>query len=72
MSVEGMGPSLAVEGATTAVVLEAYVQKVLAPTLRPGQIMMMDILSAHKADRVRELIEEQAASYCTCLPTAQI
>ena len=31
MTIEGMGPSLAVEGATTAVVFEAYVEKVLAP-----------------------------------------
>jgi hypothetical protein len=31
MTIEGMGPSLVVEGATTAVVFEAYVEKVLAP-----------------------------------------
>jgi hypothetical protein len=31
MTIEGMGPSLAVEGATTAVVFEAYVEKVLTP-----------------------------------------
>ena len=56
MSVEGIGHSLAVEGATSTAVLEAYVEKGLAPTLRPGQIVVMDNLSAHKADRVRELI----------------
>jgi hypothetical protein len=38
ITVEGMGPSLAVEGATTAKVFEAYVEQVLAPTLEPGQI----------------------------------
>ena len=54
-----MGPSLAVEGATTAAVFEAYVEKVLAPTLRPGQIVVMDNLSAHKGERVRKLIEER-------------
>jgi len=59
MSMEGMGPSLAVEGATTATVFEAYVEKVLAPTLRPGQLMVMDNLSAHKGARVRKLIEER-------------
>lgn len=37
MTVDGMGPSLAVEGATTARVFEAYVEKALAPTLRAGQ-----------------------------------
>jgi transposase len=57
MSVDGMGPSLAVEGATTARVFEAYVERVLAPTLREGQVVVMDNLSAHKGERVRELIE---------------
>jgi transposase len=57
MSVEGMGPSLAVEGATTARVFETYVERVLAPTLRRGQVVVMDNLSAHKGERVRELIE---------------
>jgi len=57
MSVEGMGLSLAVEGATTARVFETYLERVLAPTLRKGQVVVMDNLSAHKGERVRELIE---------------
>ena len=59
MTMEGMGPSLAVEGATTAAVFETCVERVLAPTLRPGQVVVMDNLTAHKGDRVKELIEEQ-------------
>ena len=57
MSLEGMGPSLAVEGATTSAVFETYVERVLAPNLRKGQVVVMDNLSAHKRDRVRDLIE---------------
>jgi transposase len=57
MSLEGMGPSLAVEGPTTREVFEAYLEKVLAPALREGQIVVMDNLSSHKGSRVRELIE---------------
>jgi transposase len=57
MTVEGMGPCLAVEGATTRIVFEAYVEKVLVPSLRHGQVVVMDNLSAHKGERVRELIE---------------
>jgi transposase len=57
MSPEGMGPSLAVEGATTRPVFETYVEKVLLPGLRRGQIVVMDNLTAHKGDRIRELIE---------------
>jgi transposase len=59
MSVEGMGPSLAVEGATNREVFETYVEQVLAPTLRRGQVVVMDNLTAHKGERVRELIERQ-------------
>src|SRR3712207_3888831 len=59
MSVEGMGPSLTVEGATTSVVFEAYVEQVLVPTLRSGQVVVMDNLSAHKGERVKELIEQR-------------
>jgi transposase len=59
MSVEGMGPSLAVEGATTAAVFETYVEEVLAPSLRPGQLVVMDNLAAHKGERVKELIEDR-------------
>ncbi len=53
----GMGPSLAVEGATTARVFETYVEKVLVPSLRAGQIVVMDNLGAHRPRRIRELIE---------------
>ena len=57
MTLLGMGPSLAVEGATTASVFEAYVEQVLAPSLRKGQMVVMDNLGAHRPKRVRELIE---------------
>jgi transposase len=57
MSVEGMGPSLAVEGATDTKVFETYVERVPAPTPREGRVVVMDNLSAHKGERVRELIE---------------
>jgi transposase len=59
MTLEGMGPSLAVEGATTKAVFETYVERVLAPTLKPGQIVVMDNLSSHKNSRIRELIEDR-------------
>ena len=56
---EGLGPCLAVEGATTREVFEAYLERVLAPTLVPGQVIVMDNLSAHKGERVRKLIEQR-------------
>jgi hypothetical protein len=59
MTIEGMGPSLAVEGASTARVFETYVERVLGPTLCEGQVVVMDNLWAHKGERVRELIERR-------------
>ena len=53
----GLGPCLAVEGATTREVFEAYLERVLAPSLKPGQMVVMDNLSAHKGGRVKEIIE---------------
>lgn len=56
---EGMGPCLAVEGSTTREVFEAYLERLLVPSLRPGQVVVMDNLSSHKGSGVRELIEER-------------
>jgi transposase len=57
MGVEGMGPSLAITGAVDARVFEAYLERVLLPELHPGRIVVMDNLSAHKTEKVRELVE---------------
>ena len=59
MDAKGMGPTLAVEGATDREVFEAYVEEVLTQSLRSGQIVVMDNLTAHKGEWVRELIEER-------------
>ncbi len=55
--VDGMGPSMAVEGATTSRVFETYVERLLAPALRPGHFVVMDNLGAQRPKSVRELIE---------------
>ncbi len=59
ISLDGMGPSMAIEGSTTKEVFEAYVEHFLATMLREGQVVVMDNLSAHKGERVRKLIEER-------------
>jgi hypothetical protein len=61
MTLEGMGPCAAVVGSTTKEVFEAYVGQVLAPSLRPGQVVVLDNLGAHKSERVRRLVEERSA-----------
>ncbi len=54
-----MGPCVAVEGTTISAVFEAYVEQVLVPTLRPGQVVVLDNLSSHNGRRVRELVESR-------------
>jgi transposase len=59
MGIEGMGRCLAVEGSTTAAIFEAYIERVLAPNLRSGQVVVMDNLAAHESQRIKQLIEER-------------
>jgi transposase len=49
------------DGAMDAAAYAIYVDKVLAPTLRAGDIVLMDNLSAHKGEMVRHLIEARGA-----------
>jgi transposase len=56
-----MGESMAIEGATDAQAFEAYIEHFLAPTLKKGQVVVLDGLGAHRRERVRELIEARGA-----------
>lgn len=53
---------MAVVGSTKKAVFEAYVEWVLAPSLSPGRVVVMDNLGAHRGDRVRELVEARGCS----------
>ena len=53
----GMGASMSIEGPADGEAFLLYVEHFLCPTLRSGQIVVMDNLSVHKMWRVRELIE---------------
>lgn len=57
MSTAGMGAAMVLEGATDTAAFEVFVQQFLVPTLRPGQVVVLDNLSAHKNPRVRTLVE---------------
>ena len=58
MSVHGMQAAMTVEGAVDEATFEIFIAKVLVPSLRPGQIVIMDNLSSHKTDRVTELLTQ--------------
>ncbi len=52
---------MSVESATDAAAFETYVEHFLVPTLKDGQVVVMDNLQVHKSLRVKELIEEAGA-----------
>jgi transposase len=61
LSTEGIGAAMSVEGATDGAAFETYVEHFLAPTLKAGQVVVMDNLQVHKSLRVKELIEKAGA-----------
>jgi transposase len=58
----GFVAPLVVDGPMTGALFKAYVEQHLAPTLRPGDQVIMDNLSAHKVAGVREAIEARGAT----------
>lgn len=62
MDHRGMLATMTVAAATDREVFLAYLDEVLCPKLRPGHVVVMDNLSAHKVDGVRERIERAGAS----------
>jgi transposase len=62
LRLDGQTACMTLPGATDRAAFVEYVRRVLAPTLRPGDVVVMDNLSSHKDPRVRELIEARAAS----------
>ena len=57
LSLEGLGEAVILEGAADGLAFEAYIEQMLAPSLRAGQTVVMDNLSIHQGERVRQAIE---------------
>ena len=58
---DGFGPGLLFDAAITGATFTGYVRHVLAPTLRPGQIVVVDNLRAHHDERAQTAIEQRGA-----------
>jgi transposase len=58
---DGIGALMRFDGGMTSVRFEGYVRHILAPTLRPGQVVIADNLRAHHGDGARAAIEERGA-----------
>lgn len=61
LTTHGVQAPWLLEGAMDGAAFAVYVEHVLVPTLRPGDVVLMDNLSFHKAPRVRRLIESVGA-----------
>jgi transposase len=59
---DGSTACMTIEGATDTEVFQSYVRAVLCPTLRPGDVVVMDNLSPHKHDPTLRWIEQTGAA----------
>ena len=62
LTLDGIGPGLLFDAAITGGAFGGYIRHVLAPTLQPGQIVVVDNLRAHHDERARVAIEARGAA----------
>ena len=59
---EGVIAPLVVDGPVTGAVFRAYIEQMLAPTLRGGDVVVMDNVATHRVSGIREAITAAGAS----------
>lgn len=57
LSLQGMGAAMILEGPIDTLAFELYIEQILAPSLEPGQIVVMDNLSSHSSPKVEQAIQ---------------
>lgn len=62
IALDGVRTTMTVEGGTTKEVFLRFVREHLVPTLRPGDVVVMDNLGAHHVREVRTIVEQAHAS----------
>lgn len=62
LTIAGLEAVMTIEGGTSGAVFLAYVERVLAPILQPGDIVVLDNVGAHRDRRVRQVIEDLGAT----------
>lgn len=68
LTLAGVGPRLRFDGPMTTARFEGYIRFRLAPTLRPGQVVVADNLTAHRSPPVRAAIEQRGARFLRLPP----
>jgi transposase len=68
LTLDGVGPLMRFDGAMTTARFEGYVRHLLVPTLRTGQVVIADNLTAHHSPAVRAAIEQCGARFLPLPP----
>jgi transposase len=68
MGLRGLVATLAVEGTVDTLCFDAYVERVLGPRLRRGDVVVLDNLTAHRASRIEEVAAERGAQVLWLAP----
>ena len=61
LGLSGIEAVMTLEGAVDTDAFNAYVEQVLRPTIRPGDVLVLDNLTAHHASRIEEVAQECGA-----------
>jgi transposase len=71
LRLEGLGAPAVFDGPVDSPTFLAYVEQVLVPTLRPGDVVVLDNLAVHKQPEVRTAIEQVGARVRFLPPTVR-
>jgi hypothetical protein len=66
LSLEGVEARMSIEGAVDTEVFDAYVERVLRPTIRVGDVIVLDNLTAHRASRIETVAAVCGATVIGC------
>ena len=72
LSLDGMGPAFILDGAADSTAFEIYVEQILAPSLRPGQIVVLDNLSIHLGPRVMRSCRQSQSVFVLLYPLSPV
>jgi transposase len=62
LRLEGITAPFVIDGPINGLIFRIYVERLLVPTLSPGDVVILDNLASHKSAEVRRLVEQQGAS----------
>jgi transposase len=62
LSLAGVEATMSIPGAVDTLVFDAYVERVLRPTIRAGDVIVLDNLTAHRASRIEQVTAESGAT----------